>query len=107
MIFANPTEWPSDHFERCQCGKKPLMPPIPTSYPFLALSKVRNVPYCLVLAYADLCARPILYEDPNRPLTDQMLAAKARLDMQTKIIINDAVVNGVDRLAAQVPRIAP
>lgn len=79
----------------------------PTSYPFLALARVRNVPYCDVLAYADLCARPILYEDPNRPLTAQMLAAKVRLDMQTKIIINDAVVNGVNRLAAQVPRIAP
>ena len=74
---------------------------LPTSYPFLALSKVRNVPYADVLKYADIVSQGI---SDSFVVADNDLCG--RLDEHTRSMIVDHVF-GYRDIATEVPRIAP
>jgi hypothetical protein len=75
-------------------------PANPTSYPFLALAKVRNVPYCDVLRFADYCAAARNLSERLPPFPD------LHLDAITMDMIRQHVF-GYRDIATEVPRIAP
>lgn len=90
----------TDHLRETLQRKAPKANP--TSYPFLALSIVRNVPYADVLNYADYCEWSV----DHRRSFPLWPSAEQRLDTHTRQMIMDHVC-GVRDIAKEVPRIAP